>query len=127
MMEENFSIRKTSRSTPPRIPFKKIATSLLGTDFSLSLVFIGDSLARSLNKTYRGKTYAANVLTFPLTKNSGELFINLHQAKKEARKYGIPYRTWVLRLFIHGLLHLEGMRHGATMEAAEEKLVTRFS
>ena len=126
-MQETFSVTQTSRSTPPRILYEDIAAEILPKKYELSLVFIGDTLARKLNKERRGKTYAANVLTFPLSEQSGEIFINLAQAKKQAVRYGISYRQWVLQLFIHGLLHLKGMHHGATMESTERTLVKRYS
>lgn len=126
-MDTTFSVRKTSRGIPPRILYKEIKNDILGKDFDVSLVFVGDMLATRLNVERRGKSYTPNVLTFPLTKSSGEMFINLRQAKREAKKYGISYTTWTLQLFIHGLLHLEGMAHGDTMEKKEQKLVKKYS
>ncbi|MBL1434316.1 rRNA maturation RNase YbeY [Candidatus Wolfebacteria bacterium] len=126
-MDTNFSIRKTSRGIPPRILYKQIKTDVLGKDFDLSLVFVGDMLSTRLNVERRGKGYTPNVLTFPLTESSGEMFINLREAKREAKKYSISYTTWTLQLFIHGLLHLEGMSHGDTMEKKEQKLVKKYS
>ncbi len=84
-------------------------------------------LATRLNVERRGKSYTPNVLTFPLSDTSGEIFINLREAKRQAKKYGVPYREWTLKLFIHGLLHLEGMSHGDTMENKEQKLVKKYS
>lgn len=126
-MDTTFTIRKTARSTPPRLSYEKIKDDLLGKKFSLSLVFVGDTLSTRLNKELRNKDYTPNVLTLPLSGSSGEMFINLNQAKKEAKKYGVPYTKWVLQLFIHGLLHLEGHQHGATMEKTEQKLVQKYS
>lgn len=126
-MDDTFSIRKTSRGIPPRILYKEIKTAILGKDFDLSLVFVGDMLSTRLNVERRGKSYTPNVLTFPLTETSGEMFINLRESKRQAKQYGISYTKWTLQLFIHGLLHLEGMEHGATMEVKEQKLVKKFS
>ena len=126
-MDTTFSVRKTSRSIPPRILYKEIKNDIVGKNFDLSLVFVGDMLATRLNVERRKKSYTPNVLTFPLSETSGEMFINLMEAKRQAKKYGIPYRTWTLQLFIHGLLHLEGMSHGDTMEKKEQKLVKKYS
>tara|TARA_B100000745_G_C20154618_1_gene395635 strand:+ start:4769 stop:5149 length:381 start_codon:yes stop_codon:yes gene_type:complete len=126
-MDTNFSIRKTSRGIPPRILYKEIKNDILGKDFDLSLVFVGDMLATRLNIERRKKGYTPNILTFPLTEKSGEMFINLREAKRQAKQYGISYTKWTLQLFIHGLLHLEGMDHGATMETKEQKLVRKYS
>jgi len=117
-----------STLTPPRrgkfsIPFTRLKNSALGQDFELSLVFIDNIFSRRLNKKYRGKNKPANILSFPLSKKSGEIFIDLVTAKKEARKFEMSFRDFVTFLFIHGLLHLKGMRHGDTMERAEKKLL----
>src|SRR3989344_3868674 len=67
-----------------RIPFEKIAHALLSKHYQLSLVLCGDTLARKINRTYRKKTYAANVLSFPLDKYEGETFLNVEAAAREA-------------------------------------------
>ena len=105
------------------IPFTRLKNSALGQDFELSLVFIDNIFSRRLNKKYRGKNKPANILSFPLSKKSGEIFIDLVTAKKEARKFEMSFRDFVTFLFIHGLFHLKGMRHGDTMERAEKKLL----
>lgn len=125
-MQTTLSVARTARSTPPRISYESIAQEVLPKGFEVSLVFVGDTLSTRLNIERRNKTYTPNVLTFPLSKNSGEIFINLAQAKREAKKYGISHRAHVLHLFIHGLLHLKGMGHGATMERTEHALVEKF-
>jgi len=126
-MDITFTVSKTSRSTPPRVLYEEIKNDILGKNFELSLVFVGDTLSQKLNIERRGKNYIPNVLTFPLSKTSGEMYINLAQAKREAKKYKLSYKIWTLQLFIHGLLHLEGMDHSATMDTKEQKLVKKYS
>lgn len=123
---EAFSVRTLSRTTFPPIPFQKIKERVLGPSFEVSLVLVGDSLARRLNKERRNKTYAANVLTFPISENAGEIFLNIRKAAQEARRYGNTHRSWLILLFIHGLLHLKGMEHGSTMESTEDRLLREF-
>lgn len=105
-------VTNTTKGRPPRLPFDEIKNEILGEKYELSLVFCGNSLSRRLNHTYRDKDYATNVLSFPISKNSGEIFINLRKLKGFS----------VGNLFIHGLYHLKGLDHGATMERAEEKV-----
>ena len=85
----------------------------MGEKYELSLVFCGNFLSRRLNRVYRGKDKVANVLSFPLSAHSGEIFINLTNPKP----FGVAH------LFIHGLLHLKGMQHGDTMEETEQKIL----
>jgi probable rRNA maturation factor len=105
------------------IPFTRLKNAVLGNGFELSLVFINKTLSRKLNRTYRKKDKSADVLSFPLSKQSGEIFIDLETAQKEAPGFDMPFPKFVAYLFIHGILHLKGMRHGDTMERKEKKLL----
>lgn len=105
------------------IPFDKLKNKVLGKSFELSLVFVDNVFSRRLNKIYRKKNKPANILSFPLSKKSGEIFIDLVTAKKDSKKFEMSFRNFVEFLFVHGLLHLKGMRHGDTMDEAEKKLL----
>lgn len=104
-------------------PYTRLKNKVLGRDYELSLVFADNKLSRHLNKTYRKKNKPADVLSFPLSAKSGEIFIDLVTARKEVGKFNMPFRKFVTYLFIHGLLHLKGMKHGNTMKQAELKLL----
>ena len=105
------------------IPFDRIKDDVFPSKkYELSLVFVDKKFSHRLNKSFRGKDYPTNVLSFPLSKNSGEIFIDLDTAKKEAKEFEMTFREFVIFLFIHGLLHLKGMQHGATMEKRERTL-----
>lgn len=110
-----------------RIPFEHIAHEILPKEYELSLVICADALARRLNRAYRAKGGAANVLSFPLGDTEGEVFLNVRTAAREARSLRVSSRYRIIHLFIHGLLHLKGLRHGRTMERTEEKLLRAFS
>lgn len=108
---------------PFSIPFTLLKDKILSKGYDLSLVFVDSYFSRKLNATYRGHDKPANILSFPLTKNSGEIFIDLMVAKKEAPTFEMTFEKFVKYLFIHGCLHLKGMRHGVTMDKAEKKLL----
>ncbi len=110
-----------------RVPFEKIARAVLGDRYELSLVICGDSLAKKTNKKYRKKTYAPNVLSFPLAKYEGEIFLNVRKAMREARQLRIPLKERLALLFIHGCFHLKGLRHGRTMEGEERRVMRAFN
>jgi probable rRNA maturation factor len=120
------TITATVRSYP-RLPYEKMKNAVLGKNYVLSLVFIGSDRARSLNARHRKKTYVPNVLSFPLTSRSGEIYITPEVAKRECKKFGMSFRGYVGLLFIHGLLHLKGHQHGATMEKAEKKYLATYA
>lgn len=73
------------------------------------------------------KDKASNVLAFPLSRASGEILICKATAKKEAKLYSMTQEVFVNYLFIHGLLHLKGLKHGATMEHEERRIMRRFN
>lgn len=124
--DENFFITNLTKRNVPDIPFVALKNKILGKNFSLSLVFVTPVKARALNQTYRGKNYHPNVLTFPLAKQEGEIFINLTKAASEAREYEHQPDQHVAFLFIHGLLHLKGLSHSSKMESEEQKFLKLF-
>lgn len=125
-MQSTLSIKKTIRGTVPRIPFEKIAREVLGAKYELSLVVCGDTLAQRMNATYRKKTYKPNVLSFPISKNEGEIFLNMPCARREAKKYGTTLEKRLALLFVHGCFHLKGLDHSDYMERMEQKILKKF-
>lgn len=121
------SVRSTVRGTYPRIPFDTIAAEILGTHYEVSVLIAGDTLSSTLNKKHRGKTYAPNVLSFPLSKNTGEIVLNPRASAREAARFNHSEREHFCFLYIHGLLHLKGFDHGRAMERLEEAHLRRFS
>lgn len=122
MIMDTFSLAKTTQKNLPRLPFKKIKEQVLGKKFSVSLVFIGEKRSRALNKELRGKDSPANILSIPLSSHSGEIYITPSRVEKEAKKFSLSFKEFLLFIFIHGLLHLKGCSHGSTMEKKEEAL-----
>jgi probable rRNA maturation factor len=121
-------IKKTVRNNPPinGLFLTKIKDNVLGKNYSLSLVFIGDKLSKKLNYQYRQKDKPTDILSFPLSENEGEIFINLKYAKKEAPLFKKNYKDFIVFLFIHGLLHLKGLQHSSRMNKEEERIFKKF-
>ena len=106
--------------------FSAILLYILGKTYDISLVFVGDKRSRTLNHIYRKKDKATNILSFPLSKTSGEIIINPYITAREARSRDVSYGVYVTYLFIHGLLHLKGLRHSSKMEMEEKKMLKKF-
>ncbi|MFA5933656.1 MAG: rRNA maturation RNase YbeY [Candidatus Paceibacterota bacterium] len=126
-VSETITIRKPKKGKLPRLPFLDIKEKVLGKKYELSIVFASKKLAQELNIRYRGKDYVPNVLSFPLSKTSGEMVINLETVKREAPQFGKSYEKFLGFIFIHGLLHLKGMAHGSIMEKQEVRLSKKFN
>jgi probable rRNA maturation factor len=100
--------------------------AVLGADYELSVVIVDETKIQELNRTYRGIDKPTDILSFPLSDTSGEIFMNPEQTALQAREFDRTFDNFLGFLFIHGLLHLNGMEHGSTMERAEEKVRTQF-
>lgn len=94
----------------------KLKKEVLGAKYDLSFFYAKNDEMRRLNKIYRKKNYSANVLSFPLSPNEGEILINKTYQKKDYADY----------LFIHSLLHLKGLKHGKKMEEEETKIMQKL-
>ena len=125
-MEENFSIVNKTKSKLPSLPFFDIKNDILKNKYELSIAFVDKKISRSLNKKYRNKDKATNVLSFSLDKNSGELILCPDIIKTETKKFEKKFPDLLLFLVIHGMLHLKGMQHGAIMERAEKKYSQKY-
>ncbi len=122
-----FSLLNKTKYPTPKIPFEEIKNSVLGQAYELSLVFVLEKESHALNLQYRQKDKPTNILSFPLDKETGEIFICLPYAKKEAPSFEREFTNYIAFLFIHGLIHLKGLDHGSIMEAEEEKIRKLFA
>lgn len=127
VMQDNFSITNKTKGKLPSLPFLEMKEEVLGKGYDLSLVFIGIVRSRTLSKNYRKEDKVSNILSFPIDRKSGEIFITPLVAKREAKKIERTPRQHIGFLFIHGLLHLKGCSHGSKMESKEKALFKRFS
>jgi len=109
-----------------KLPFDKIKNDILGKEYELSIVLVGNDRIRNLNKTYRKKNEVTDTLSFPLSKQDGEIFINPQKAKTKAKKFDFTFANYLLFLVIHGLFHLKGLEHGAKMERYELTHYSRY-
>lgn len=79
---------------------------------------VGDSTIRKLNRGYRGKDKATDVLSFDAPKACrkangflGDIVISVPTAKRNAREQKVGLKQELIRLAVHGTLHLLGYDH----------------
>jgi probable rRNA maturation factor len=118
---------------PARATLARWVVSALEVDAELTLRFVGAAEARRLNRTYRGRDYATNVLTFdyrhaPVVKADIVLCVPL--IRREARARGKSTRDHLAHLLVHGVLHAQGHQHenarqARRMEAREIAILAR--
>ncbi len=120
-MINNFSTTNETRGKLPSLPFAKIKNKILGKGYDLCLIFTSPQKIRRLNKVYRKINKPTDILSFPVSRKSGEVFICLSEARKEAVRFERGYENFIAFLFIHGCVHLLGYDHGRKMENLEKK------
>jgi probable rRNA maturation factor len=124
-MDINLNIINKTKGKLPSLPFEAIKQDILGADYSLSIVFVGKKFSRELNFKYRNKDRATNILSFPLNKKEGDIFICPSvvkiESKDKEKNFGKNFRELLGFLVIHGMLHLKGYEHSVIMEKAETK------
>jgi rRNA maturation RNase YbeY len=79
----------------------------------VNVIFVSLEEITEINKEWRGKNQATDVLSFNINEIElfGELYISLDYIKKNYLKYETSFDREVLRLIIHGVLHLYGFDH----------------
>lgn len=98
----------------------------------LSIAIVSDREMRALNRRWRRKDRATDVLSFPLREKGllGDVVISIDTARRQAREGGWPLSAELRRLLAHGILHCRGYDHGGPagarrMAAAERRLLGR--
>lgn len=126
---------------PVRSTVRRWLLRALRRDAAVTVRFVGEAEGRRLNRTFRGKDYATNVLTFvydaeaapgPQSRTgpllAGDIALCLPVLRREARAAGKTLRAHCAHLVIHGALHLQGFDHetandATVMEALETRLL----
>jgi probable rRNA maturation factor len=115
----DFLLRKWARAT--------------GIDGSITVRYVAEAEGRRLNREFRGKDHATNVLSFPYSAKplQGDLVICAPVVAREARAQGKALLAHHAHMLVHGLLHLRGLDHErerdrARMESLERRILSRL-
>ena len=125
-MSASFDYWNDTKAKMPRLVFLRIKNAVLGEKYELSVAVVCARKMHDLNKRWGNKDKTTDILSFPLSKDEGEIYISPAMAKKEAKNFDRPYDNFILFLFIHGLVHLKGYEHGSRMEGVEAKFRRKF-
>ncbi|MBN2537328.1 rRNA maturation RNase YbeY [candidate division WOR-3 bacterium] len=88
-------------------------------DTTVNVVLVSDARMRELNREWRGRDRATDVLSFELdarepgakTRLLGEVYVARGRAREQGREAGHGFQAEVKRLALHGILHLLGLNH----------------
>lgn len=121
-------------NVPTRAQFRKWAKATIRVDTEVTIRIVDEAEGRELNKMYRAKDYATNVLTFPLTEEPhlmGDIIICAPVVAAEALAQNKPLEAHYAHLTVHGVLHLHGYDHeieaqAELMESLETAIVCKL-
>ena len=106
---------------PTRNQLRKWVKAALRVDTEVTIRIVDEIEGRKLNRTYRGKDYATNILTFPLTEEPhlmGDIIICAPVVIQEAKQQKKTIAAHFAHLTVHGTLHLHGYNHEIEEQAA---------
>lgn len=110
----------TLANLPTPRQLRKWAKAALRVDTEVTVRIVDAQEGLELNSTYRGKDYATNVLTFPLTETPhlmGDIIICAPVVEAEAKAQNKPLEAHYAHLTVHGILHLHGYDHETEAQA----------
>jgi len=105
----------------------------------INVIFVNDATIRRLNRKFLGESGPTDVIAFSydriphlLDQPFGDIYISVDEAAENAERFGETEDRELVRLMVHGALHLLGysdhkIRDREKMWRKQEKLVARFS
>jgi probable rRNA maturation factor len=116
------AVQRASRAShiPSDARLRKWARAVLPESAAVTVRYVGEAEGRRLNRAYRRRDYATNVLSFVYASRplEGDIVICAPVVAREARAQGKPVAAHHAHLLVHGLLHLRGFDHERASEAA---------
>ena len=116
----SLQIASALANIPAKAQFKKWAKATLRVDTEVTIRIVDEAEGRALNSIYRGKDYATNVLTFPLTEEPylmGDIVLCAPIMAAEATAQHKTLEAHFAHLTVHGVLHLHGYDHETEPQA----------
>ncbi|MGC2458738.1 MAG: rRNA maturation RNase YbeY [Gallionellaceae bacterium] len=124
----------SAQGLPTRAQFRRWIMAAVGRDAQITLRIVDETEGHALNRDYRGKDYATNVLTFvydDIGHLSGDIVICACVVEREAREQHKDLRAHFAHLTVHAVLHLQGYQHdnetdAVAMEARETAILMKL-
>lgn len=124
----------TARNVPTAARIRRWARAALAAQAQVTIRIVGATEGRLLNRSYRRKDYATNVLTFVFRDHApfaGDIALCAPVITREARAQRKPVAAHYAHMVVHGLLHLQGYDHESendarVMERRERTLLAAF-
>ena len=111
------------RAVLPRHKVTRWIRHALATDAEITVRIVGAEEGQQLNRDYRKKDYATNVLTFDYTQEplvTADLVLCAPVVEREAREQNKSLEEHYAHLLVHGALHAQGWDHETSAQDAQE-------
>ncbi len=126
-----------SPGLPTNAELRRWLAAALEQSAAITVRFVGAAEGRKLNRAYRDRDYATNVLSFDYggvgrsQVLTGDIVLCAPVLRREARAQGKALSAHVAHLTVHGALHLQGHHHqspgvAARMEALEKRILAKL-
>jgi probable rRNA maturation factor len=106
-----FFLKKTVMPVDPAASVSKVLEMENVRGAQVNIIFAGDAYIREINLGYRLKNRETDVISFEYGKGSGDIYVSVERAKRDAKELGISLKDEYLRLLVHGALHITGYDH----------------
>ena len=120
-----FADDKLAAEQLPRTAIRRWVQAAIFAPAELTIRFVSEAEGRTLNREYRGKDYATNVLTFAYTEDQpdaetqADIVLCNDVLLREAKELNIPLQQHAAHLVVHGVLHAQGYDHEEDADALE--------
>ena len=111
--QKNLSFSKRIVKDLPQTVRKRLPAEIL-------VVSVAEKESQRINRQYRNKDKAANVLSFRYSDAYGEILVCPAVIRREARAQGHTFHYQMTWYILHGMIHLAGMHHEQSRAAAEK-------
>jgi probable rRNA maturation factor len=125
----------------PAVTVQRVVAAVLRAEHraaEVAVTFLGPTRMRALNRGHLGHDRATDVISFALTSPQGglvgDVYICRSVAAQHAKRLGVPLRQELVRLVVHGTLHVLGYDHpdgdsrtASPMWRRQERYVRRFA
>ncbi len=125
------TVQRAVRGAPAAARLRTFARAAARPGQEITLRVVGAAEGRALNRAFRRRDYATNVLAFGYSRTQGDIVLCHPVIAREARTQGKPLAAHYAHLVVHGVLHLSGYRHARAaqarrMERRETQLLARL-
>lgn len=125
------AVQRAARGAPAAARLRAFAHAAGAPGLEVTLRVVGAAEARLLNRAFRKRDYAANVLSFAYSKTHGDIVLCHPVIAREARAQRKTLAAHYAHMVVHGMLHLRGLDHARRadarrMERRETRLLARL-